>query len=142
MELLLELTSFQTLIPVITLAMVAEYPDNRLSKSLSDYEYVMMVVVRTPPSTTLMLLRHWNQQNDNYFVDGNNAAISSNVSDDQGNPLGNVKIELLKDIVVFESTLSNTFIDYAFNDVEPGDYAVKATNPSDNPKNINGQRRQ
>ena len=54
-------------------------------------------------------------------------------TDDQGNPLGNVKIELLKDIAVFESTrlVSDTFINYAFNDVEPGgDNAVKATNPS------------
>ena len=70
------------------------------------------------------------------FVDDNNAAISGTVSDDQGNPLSGVKIELLKDGVVIESILTDQLGIYSFNDVEPGDYVVKETNPVGYPKNV------
>ncbi|KAI2514320.1 oxidoreductase [Fragilaria crotonensis] len=76
---------------------------------------------------------------DNNFVDDDNGAISGSVTDDQGKPLANVKIELLKggpDGSVIDTVFTNAVGSYTFNSVEPGDYVVKETNPVDYPKNL------
>ncbi|KAI2514176.1 protein of unknown function DUF11 [Fragilaria crotonensis] len=61
-------------------------------------------------NTIPVTLKPGENDDGNNFVDGNNAAISGTVKDDEGKPLS--------------------------IDVEPGDYVVKETNPVDYPKNL------
>ena len=76
----------------------------------------------------------------NDFVDNNNGSISGNVSDDQGNPLSNVTIELqAPDGTVIDTTTTDGSGNYIFADVEPGDYNVVETNPAGFPGNISDQ---
>ena len=74
---------------------------------------------------------------DNKFMDENDGATSTRtVTDDQGQPIGNVQIELCDGCVLSAVAFTNEAGAYTFNGIEPGDYVVKETNPSDYPKNV------
>ena len=68
------------------------------------------------------------------------AQFPGNVSDDQGNPLSGVTIELqAPDGTVIDTTTTDGSGNYIFADVEPGDYNVVETNPAGFPGNISDQ---
>jgi len=77
----------------------------------------------------------------NDFVDSNNGIIKGTVKSDNLIPLGNVKIELLATdgATVIETTKTNAQGNYEFQDVEPGEYTVRETNPVEYPANIMDQ---
>ena len=77
---------------------------------------------------------------ENDFVDSNKGSISGNVSEDGGEPLPDVIIELLDEN---RNPLSITTTDndgnYMFQDVPPGKYNVKETNPAGFPSNVSDE---
>ncbi|NEQ73047.1 MAG: hypothetical protein F6K23_08130, partial [Okeania sp. SIO2C9] len=83
---------------------------------------------------------------DNDFVDGNNASISGTVTNENGDPIPGVTINLLDsngDPVLENgnpiTTTTDNNGDYIFTDVEPGEYQVQEINSPDFPNDISDQ---
>jgi uncharacterized surface anchored protein len=91
----------------------------------------------TPDNSIKVTLKEGETDAGNNFVDSNNGSISGTVTDDQGEPLGGVEIQLQKPGgSVVATTLTGSNGAYTFPEVEPDTYVLVEKNPPGYPGDV------
>ena len=90
----------------------------------------------TPDNKISVVLQPSEIDKNNDFVDSNKGSISGSVTDDAGNPLVGVVLELKQGTTTVATTTTNPDGTYTFPNVVPGVYTVIETNPTGYPSNV------